>query len=265
MGARIFSYPSVIWAGDNQDDPQFTSPVPDHVQPEELQHNPWLPGACPFVLPADLDPWVAEYLDWSDENAMKPAREPPGCQSELHRWDGIAFPSEHREFETMHKESHPSDSPALIRPLGYHDLSDEQLLSSQLAAERALFMTPFHPPSFPTFSASPASDPCGSPDMTPSSRWDVEHGRGDLPSSQTSPAHSQILDTGYLTSTTDEDDSMTTLEMPDGSTRLSSNWLPVDPTAGFTIGPNSSRMHPGRWPLDVEGFHDMREAFFHSS
>ncbi|KAB8233416.1 uncharacterized protein BDW43DRAFT_87021 [Aspergillus alliaceus] len=30
--------------------------------------------------------------------------------------------------------------------------------------------------------------------------------------------------------------SLTPLEMPDGSTRFTSNWLPVDPEGGFTIG-----------------------------
>lgn len=32
-----------------------------------------------------------------------------------------------------------------------------------------------------------------------------------------------------------EDECLTPLEMPDGSTRLTSNWLPVDPEGGFTI------------------------------
>ncbi|RHZ57462.1 uncharacterized protein CDV56_100868 [Aspergillus thermomutatus] len=31
-------------------------------------------------------------------------------------------------------------------------------------------------------------------------------------------------------------DTLTPLEMPDGSTRFTANWLPVDPTGGFTIG-----------------------------
>ncbi|GFF82842.1 hypothetical protein IFM53868_03611 [Aspergillus udagawae] len=33
----------------------------------------------------------------------------------------------------------------------------------------------------------------------------------------------------------DEADALTPLEMPDGSTRFTANWLPVDPTGGFTI------------------------------
>lgn len=33
----------------------------------------------------------------------------------------------------------------------------------------------------------------------------------------------------------DDEDALTPLEMPDGSTRFTANWLPVDPTGGFTI------------------------------
>lgn len=32
-----------------------------------------------------------------------------------------------------------------------------------------------------------------------------------------------------------DEDALTPLEMPDGSTRFTANWLPVDPTGGFTI------------------------------
>jgi hypothetical protein len=36
----------------------------------------------------------------------------------------------------------------------------------------------------------------------------------------------------------DQDESLHLLEMPDGSMRLTTNWLPVDPVVGFTIGSN---------------------------
>jgi hypothetical protein len=39
----------------------------------------------------------------------------------------------------------------------------------------------------------------------------------------------------HRTSAEDEEDALTPLEMPDGSTRFTANWLPVDPTGGFTI------------------------------
>ncbi|KAL3456478.1 hypothetical protein BJX64DRAFT_294028 [Aspergillus heterothallicus] len=37
--------------------------------------------------------------------------------------------------------------------------------------------------------------------------------------------------------------SLTPLEMPDGSTRFTANWLPVDPQGGFTIRPPAHHMH----------------------
>ncbi|PKX89828.1 uncharacterized protein P174DRAFT_464227 [Aspergillus novofumigatus IBT 16806] len=47
----------------------------------------------------------------------------------------------------------------------------------------------------------------------------------------------------------DEEDALTPLEMPDGSTRFTANWLPVDPTGGFTIdspvSASASRMEFG--------------------
>ncbi|KAF7170807.1 hypothetical protein CNMCM5623_003326 [Aspergillus felis] len=44
----------------------------------------------------------------------------------------------------------------------------------------------------------------------------------------------------------DEADALTPLEMPDGSTRFTANWLPVDPTGGFTINsPSASAMEFG--------------------
>lgn len=54
-----------------------------------------------------------------------------------------------------------------------------------------------------------------------------------------------------------DDECLTPLEMPDGSTRMTSNWLPVDPEAGFAIG--SSMM------MDEDvAFQDMKHAFFPS-
>lgn len=36
----------------------------------------------------------------------------------------------------------------------------------------------------------------------------------------------------------EDQDTFTPLEMPDGSTRFTSNWLPVDSSGGFTICPD---------------------------
>ncbi|KAL2802235.1 hypothetical protein BJX63DRAFT_415616 [Aspergillus granulosus] len=42
---------------------------------------------------------------------------------------------------------------------------------------------------------------------------------------------------------TEGKNSLTPLEMPDGSTRFTANWLPVDPQGGFTIRPPAQPMH----------------------
>ncbi|BCS18863.1 uncharacterized protein APUU_11691A [Aspergillus puulaauensis] len=47
--------------------------------------------------------------------------------------------------------------------------------------------------------------------------------------------------------------SLTPLEMPDGSTRFTANWLPVDPQGGFTIrSPAHHYHHHQHYPMDVE-------------
>ncbi|KAB8072691.1 hypothetical protein BDV29DRAFT_176853, partial [Aspergillus leporis] len=60
----------------------------------------------------------------------------------------------------------------------------------------------------------------------------------------------------------DDNDLFTPLEMPDGSTRFTSNWLPVDPEGGFTIGMpdyGNGSAGPGFDPMADIGFG--REAF----
>lgn len=47
--------------------------------------------------------------------------------------------------------------------------------------------------------------------------------------------------------------SLTPLEMPDGSTRFTANWLPVDPQGGFTIRSPAHHYHyQQHYPMDVE-------------
>lgn len=59
----------------------------------------------------------------------------------------------------------------------------------------------------------------------------------------------------------DEHDYQTTLEMPDGSTRRTSNWLPVDPKAGFTIGSHSRKRSDHPSFMHLEDMEDIQEAF----
>ncbi|KAA8643706.1 hypothetical protein EYZ11_006334 [Aspergillus tanneri] len=105
-------------------------------------------------------------------------------------------------------------------------LSLDELLhsTSQVATERALYMNvmPQHQPT--PFSPSSLLDSSSSPDTSYSSYvWE-----------QCAPGLN-LPDALPPTITNDSDDSLTPLEMPDGSTRFTANWLPVDPEGGFTI------------------------------
>jgi hypothetical protein len=60
----------------------------------------------------------------------------------------------------------------------------------------------------------------------------------------------------------DESEGETILEMPDGTTRRSANWLPVDSSAGFTIGPEQRGLYKD--PAQMEEFQDIQGAFFMS-
>ncbi|KAL2830377.1 hypothetical protein BJY01DRAFT_254694 [Aspergillus pseudoustus] len=59
----------------------------------------------------------------------------------------------------------------------------------------------------------------------------VPHNASDNNSNPRTKAHAEGKDT------------LTPLEMPDGSTRFTANWLPVDPQGGFTIRPPAQHMH----------------------
>lgn len=136
--------------------------------------------------------------------------------------------------------------------------------TSQLAAERGLCMnTPTNDSSSPATSLSqlsftsnlplnypPMLDNSSSPSISRSSENDDDDPRNGTirfynpPDSYPLVAHQQnrfstedpdqsfySID-GYMPS---KADCLTPLEMPDGSTRLTANWLPVDPEGGFTI------------------------------
>lgn len=60
----------------------------------------------------------------------------------------------------------------------------------------------------------------------------------------------------------DDEDLPTMLEMPDGSSRKTSNWLPVDPEAGFTIGSSS---YPDGPDMQLAELHDIQAAFISSN
>ncbi|KAI9931412.1 hypothetical protein ASPWEDRAFT_169743 [Aspergillus wentii DTO 134E9] len=126
-------------------------------------------------------------------------------------------------------------------------LDDLLRSTSQLATERALYMnapmtstpldgafpqTPFTP-NFP-----PLLDPCSSPATSQSN-----NGSEDDQDLEIANFNFYSLPDGFPRSTPRQplasdntEDCLTPLEMPDGTTRLTSNWLPVDPEGGFTIG-----------------------------
>ncbi|PLN75641.1 hypothetical protein BDW42DRAFT_189135 [Aspergillus taichungensis] len=149
-------------------------------------------------------------------------------------------------------------------------LNDLLQSASPLAAERALFMTPsvdgsnnstgsptataqghshttlHHSP--PPLLAFDDLDPCSSPDTSHFSYPgydDIYYGVSGEPfpmSDVAAPSlhNSQSFSNPLLPShgnnnNNNNNNNDNLLEMPDGSTRLTANWLPVDPEVGFTI------------------------------
>lgn len=151
----------------------------------------------------------------------------------------------------------------------------------QLVTQRALFMTPSPNTSSLPYPSSPASDPHGSPQssLVSSRGWeedecDIQYTHFDSGTSGSSikfhtvsPHHSLNFPTHRYPTNND----FTPLEMPDGSTRLTSNWLPVDCDAGFTIGSAASADDDiaafGSDPIDSDAgsFHGMKHAFMPSN
>lgn len=135
---------------------------------------------------------------------------------------------------------------------------------SQLATERALFMTPSA-----YFPRSPISDLSSTPDMSHASSglWETDFERDNaqsfLPATtetyMQAPSESQGTAPGY-SSGEDEDNYPTILEMPDGSTRRTSNWLPVDPQAGFTIDSHTRERGHSSY-MHLECVEDVQGAF----
>lgn len=119
-------------------------------------------------------------------------------------------------------------------------------------------MTPFIHTPVSAFPGSPVSDHSSATELSqaPYPHWEIDRERDDIHSSPVSEVLSDI--TPSMTANwanyppcqaEDEDD---VLEMPDGSTRRNSNWLPVDPHAGFTIG---SVLHPKHSENPTPCFH----------
>ncbi|KAL4916046.1 hypothetical protein BDW62DRAFT_110589 [Aspergillus aurantiobrunneus] len=186
-----------------------------------------------------------------------------------------------------------------------YSLDDLLRTASQLATERALYMNipPANNPHSPAFLSSPAAEPAISlPSTSPSHHSNAsdtdEHDRAafefpqvyQLPEGNGNAAgyfsplhHLASRDPGASAAaavppSTDKtaqsnprETSLTPLEMPDGTTRFTANWLPVDPQGGFTIRPPASHQHDPLMDLDpyltmdhqdhVHGNYNYRNAF----
>ncbi|KAJ5721379.1 uncharacterized protein N7483_009313 [Penicillium malachiteum] len=161
-----------------------------------------------------------------------------------------------------------------IQTMQHPDEAQKQQGFSRLAAERALFMTPLtQATSTSTFPGSPLSDLSSTTEFShiTYNQWEVDRDRDEFRSpisDSMSDVHSGTQNrSGPSWSTTchpltTDNDYPAVLEMPDGSTRRNSNWLPVDPNAGFTIG--SCSYSDGRNPKECfapEDIHDIQDAF----
>lgn len=120
---------------------------------------------------------------------------------------------------------------------------------------------------FPGFPGSPISDPCGTPETSHTSlgRWETDQDSEDMQSSGSpgSPSTQATMSDKFAFTHPshhfDEEEYPTTLEMPDGSTRRTSNWLPVDASAGFTI--EADQLGPNSGEHEVHDFRAMQGAF----
>ncbi|KAJ5502590.1 hypothetical protein N7463_005464 [Penicillium fimorum] len=235
MAEAQFPYEIISWP--------MESFVDSHMgQYDELGQHPLIASDFPLTMQDGLDPsWAAEQFNWVNEYPVKSTTFQPYPQ--------MCF-SLHQSTPFQTTENPP------IHP--HPDI--------QLATQRALFMTPSPNTLFP-FPGSPPSDPHGSPDSSHASSrgWDGEAEHEDShynfdfgPSALEARAPSQthtVRSPHHQYSRKDEE-CLTPLEMPDGSTRMTSNWLPVDPDAGFAIG-SAMTMNE-----DVAAFQDVKHAFF---
>lgn len=169
------------------------------------------------------------------------------------------------------------DAKNLLTPedLATVDLDDLLRSTSQLATERALYMTV----GSPTSMSLPMLDACSSPGSSHLSSgasdaeadadadWerDLVYRLPDpAASTAAAPFHPAPLfypqDLPQEVYETPECSGLTPLEMPDGSTRFTSNWLPVDPEGGFTIHAAATATTPFS-PCPLEYPDSMPEAF----
>ncbi|GLI82059.1 hypothetical protein PoHVEF18_010459 [Penicillium ochrochloron] len=237
------------------------------VAHEEL-HPSFMMGnqEFPFAVQGDLDPWMADQLGWNAQGEYTKVAE---TQRYPQSWveAGLTIHSAGGKWENLEDSSPVYDQQQLYADPLVHDV-ERQRWNSLMATQRALFMTPsVQPPNFPTFPGSPISDPCGTPETSHASfgRWETDQDGEDLQSSRspdtpnTNTTMSDRLAYSHSSHHFEEEEYPTTLEMPDGSTRRTSNWLPVDASAGFTIG--ADQPGPAQGEHEMHNFREMQGAF----
>ncbi|KAL4889992.1 hypothetical protein BDV59DRAFT_204798 [Aspergillus ambiguus] len=233
--------------------------------------------ASPFGLPG-WDLAAAEQLESSMAHELGSAEHNPAKSAVCYNYPGRS-PSLFTDLKSA-KDSIAPDSFQSV------DLDDLLRSTSQLATERALYMTVASPgttPSMPPMYASPPTmDACSSPGGSHHSSssvseadWERDMGSGaphmppvapfySLPDafafqpSSFYPPQPQQQQQQQQQQQAAGKEGLTPLEMPDGSTRFTANWLPVDPEGGFTIHAMPSTH---RAPCDLEYPDYSQDAF----
>ncbi|KAJ5290720.1 Eukaryotic translation initiation factor 3 subunit B [Penicillium atrosanguineum] len=223
------------------------------MRSEEFGQPPFLAENFPLVMNGDFDPWMMQHYGWNGGIA-------PMSEQFSEKWEPTNVGMEYKEREDGELAICAYSQTDFGNSVPQWDGSRDTV--SQLATERALFMTPSaYPLSFSTYPGSPISDLSSTPDVSHGSGlWETDYDRSSLSATtetyvQALKNESQATAPGYF-SGEDEDDYPTTLEMPDGSTRRTSNWLPVDPQAGFTIGSHTFPSY-----TRFEHMEDVQKAF----
>ncbi|KAJ5670825.1 uncharacterized protein N7477_006188 [Penicillium maclennaniae] len=225
------------------------------MRTEVFDQISFLAANFPLVTNGDFDPWTMQHFGWNGDIDLVPM-----SKHITEEWNPADVGMEFKKEEKIGLAIGAYAQTDLGNSIPQWDSSRDNM--SQLATERALFMTPSaYPPSFSTFPGSPISDLSSTPDMSHAAGlWETEYDRASLPA--TTETYVQALESESQGTAPDhfiredEDGYPTTLEMPDGSTRRTSNWLPVDPQAGFTINSHAIASY-----TQLECMEDFQNAF----
>ncbi|KAL4971874.1 hypothetical protein BDW66DRAFT_16571 [Aspergillus desertorum] len=237
------------WGFDPMDSGSTFNYEPGVAREEELWYRRHF-GLSSF----DVPPWQPVEMNQGYEFASLASGKTPYQQLPLSPIQTGGDSSSRSErlsprFENVQADSSPCSLDDLLRT------------ASQLATERALYMNIPSTGATGTGTAtgtatanplSPTAEPGVSSPSASSSHHSIasdtdEHDLAvfDVPQvyqlpriSPNSGAHAP----GYIIPRDVKETSLTPLEMPDGTTRFTANWLPVDPEGGFTIRPPSHHL-----------------------